>query len=79
MISIIKVLLSETNNGRVNNENNNRHEARPFILGSYALPQNTQLKGTVTRDNGETGALLLMPTGRMAQGNAGTLRGVKPD
>jgi hypothetical protein len=45
--------------------------------GAMPLPQGAELKGTVARENGETGALLLMPTGRMFQGNAGTLRSVK--
>lgn len=43
------------------------HWTGPLPAGSTAL-------GTVTRDNGEDGALLEMKTGLFVQGNAGAIR-----
>jgi hypothetical protein len=42
--------------------------------GVMPLPQGAEALGTVTRDTGETGALIRMPTGICSQGNAGVLR-----
>ncbi len=48
--------------------------------GPGPLPHGAELVGTVTRDNGGTGALLRMrAAGRMMQGNAGALQGLPPD
>lgn len=42
--------------------------------GAMTLPQGSELIGTVTRETGETGALIKLPTGIYVQGNAGALR-----
>lgn len=42
--------------------------------GSGPLPAGAQALGTIRRDIGDTGALLRMPAGNYAQGNAGALR-----
>ena len=42
--------------------------------GALPLPLGAELIGTVTRETGETGALIKMPTGVMVQGNAGAIR-----
>jgi hypothetical protein len=47
--------------------------------GGGALPQGASILGTVRRTAGDTGALLRMPTGRLEQGNAGTLRTLPRD
>jgi hypothetical protein len=41
--------------------------------GPAPLPVGAEALGTVTRGNGEDGALLRLPTGAYAQGNAGVL------
>ena len=38
------------------------------------IPVGATAHGTVTRNDGATGALLMMPTGLYVQGNAGVLR-----
>jgi hypothetical protein len=50
-----------------------------MLWGPGPLPQGAALLGTVTRPNLEGGALLRMPTGRLVQGNAGSLRTLPPD
>ena len=42
--------------------------------GNMPLPQGAEILGTVTRETGETGALIKLPTGIYVQGNAGALR-----
>ena len=42
--------------------------------GNGPVPSGAQALGTVTRDVGDTGALLRMPGGNYAQGNAGVVR-----
>jgi len=44
--------------------------------GAIPLPVDAEILGTITRANGETGALILMPAGRLMQGNAGALKAV---
>jgi len=51
-------------------------KAGRLLWGNMPLPHDSLLVGTVTRPTGETGALILMPTGRYMQGNAGALRPV---
>ena len=44
--------------------------------GNGPLPAGAVAIGTVTRGNGDTGALLRMPTGVYVQGNANVIRGL---
>ena len=46
--------------------------------GAMPLPQGAELVGTVTRETGETGALIKMARGNMVQGNAGAIRSLPP-
>ena len=47
------------------------------IYWAMPLPQNSTAHGTVTRETGETGALIEMhATGIYVQGNAGAIRGL---
>lgn len=47
--------------------------------GSGPLPHGARLAGTVTRQTGETGALIIMPSGVLVQGNAGAIRSLPQD
>jgi len=48
--------------------------------GSGPLPENAGLIGEITRDNGDTGALIYITRGTLHQGNAGVLRSLdQPD
>lgn len=51
-----------------------RHGKWYLIWGAQPLPEGATAHGTVTRDTGETGALIRMPTGVYVQGSAGVLR-----
>lgn len=42
--------------------------------GGVPLPTGAKALGTVSRGGGDTGALLLHPTGIYSQGNAGSIR-----
>lgn len=42
--------------------------------GNAPLPSGAQALGTITRDVGDTGALILLPSGQYRQGNAGAVR-----
>lgn len=42
--------------------------------GAMPLPKGAEALGTVTRDDGSTGALIRLASGRTVQGNAGSIR-----
>lgn len=46
--------------------------------GTGPLPDGARVIGTVTRKPSDVGALLVMPTGALVQGNAGVLRPLPP-
>lgn len=46
----------------------------PWSLYAGWLPQGSTALGTITRDAGDTGALVQLPNGYYAQANAGVLR-----
>ena len=50
-----------------------------LFWGASPLPAGAEPWGTVTRDMGDTGALLRLPSGAWVQGNAGVVRSLPPD
>ena len=44
--------------------------------GASPLPEGAKAIGTVSRETGDHGALILMPTGVYVQGNAGSVRNI---
>jgi len=53
--------------------------AGKLYTGSSPIPAGSKIIGTITRENGEMGALLLLKNGKQVQFNAGVIRRLPGD